>query len=131
VAGRAVTVAGRAASAAAVPRPWLTVPPWTTRSRQILSTGPMPPERSCRILVHDLRSRDRFEKEVNQLPNPLAIGVTLGGLFLDVVVPRPKPRAGFAHESFLLAPRAGSRTPRHEAAHEEYETPPAAGVRLN
>ncbi|HEY1522448.1 MAG TPA: hypothetical protein VGF70_05485 [Solirubrobacteraceae bacterium] len=26
------------------------------------------------------------------MPNPLAIGVTLGGLLLDVVVPRPKPR---------------------------------------
>ena len=23
------------------------------------------------------------------MPNPLAIGVTLGGLFLDIVVPRP------------------------------------------
>jgi len=73
-----------------------------------------------------------LEKEVNQLPNPLAIGVTLGGLLLlDVAVPRPKPRAGSAHESFLLAPRAGSRTPRHEAAHEEHETPPSASVRLN
>jgi len=28
------------------------------------------------------------------VPNPLAIGVTLGGLLLDVVAPRPKPRAG-------------------------------------
>ncbi|HUA06623.1 MAG TPA: hypothetical protein VMB27_22140 [Solirubrobacteraceae bacterium] len=65
------------------------------------------------------------------MPNPLAIGVTLGGLLLDVVVPRPKPRAGFAHESPLLSLRAGSRTPRHEAAHEEHEVPPAAGVRLN
>jgi hypothetical protein len=65
------------------------------------------------------------------LPNPLAIGVTLGGLLLDVAVPRPKPRVGSAHESFLLAPRAGSRTPWHEAAHEEHENPPAAGVRLN
>ncbi len=28
------------------------------------------------------------------MPNPLAIGVTLGGLLLDIVAPRPKPRAG-------------------------------------
>ena len=47
------------------------------------------------------------------MPNPLAIGVTLGGLLLDVVVPRPKPRAGFALESSLLSTRAVSRTPRH------------------
>ena len=26
--------------------------------------------------------------------NPLAIGVTVGGLLLDLTVPRPKPRAG-------------------------------------
>jgi hypothetical protein len=65
------------------------------------------------------------------LPNPLAIGVTLGGLLLDVLVPRPKPRAGFAREPSLLSARAASRTPRHEAAHEEYENPPVAGLRLN
>jgi hypothetical protein len=65
------------------------------------------------------------------LPNPLAIGVTLGGLLLDVVVPRPKPRAGFAREPFLLSPRAVSRTPPHDATHPEYDIPPAAGVRLN
>ena len=28
------------------------------------------------------------------MPNPLAIGVTVGGMFLDLVAPRPKPRAG-------------------------------------
>ena len=34
-----------------------------------------------------------YPKEVNQeLPNPLAIGVTIGGLLLDIVAPRPKPR---------------------------------------
>jgi hypothetical protein len=65
------------------------------------------------------------------LPNPLAIGVTLGGLLLDVLAPRPKPRVGFAHEPFLLSPRAGTRTPWHEAGHEEYDNPPVAGVRLN
>jgi len=65
------------------------------------------------------------------LPNPLAIGVTLGGLLLDVIVPRPKPRTGFVREPLLLSPRAVSRTPHHEAAHEEYDNPPTAGVRLN
>ena len=34
----------------------------------------------------------------NQLLNPLAIGVTLGGQLLDIAVPRPKPRYGHAHE---------------------------------
>lgn len=31
---------------------------------------------------------------VNQVLNPLAIGATLGGLLLDVIAPRPKPRLG-------------------------------------
>ena len=35
--------------------------------------------------------------------NPLAIGVTLGGLLLDIVVPRPKPQVGIAHETPRLA----------------------------
>ncbi|HKO26151.1 MAG TPA: hypothetical protein VJU80_01725 [Solirubrobacteraceae bacterium] len=61
------------------------------------------------------------------MPNPLAIGVTLGGLLLDVLVPRPKPRAGFAPEPTLLSSPAVPRTPRHE----EHRVPPAAGVRLN
>jgi hypothetical protein len=65
------------------------------------------------------------------LPNPLAIGVTLGGLLLDVLVPRPKPRPGISREPFLLSPRAVSRTLQHEAAHEEHDFPPSAGVRLN
>jgi hypothetical protein len=66
-----------------------------------------------------------------QLPNPLAISVTLGGLLLDVIVPRPKPRPGFAREPYLLSTRAATRTPQHEAGHEEYDDPPVAGVRLN
>jgi hypothetical protein len=37
------------------------------------------------------------------VPNPLAIGVTLGGLLLDVVAPRPKPRAGLTYEPSLLS----------------------------
>ena len=52
-------------------------------------------------------------KEVDQMLNPLAIGVTVGGLLLDVVAPRPKPRAGLAFdEPSLLSPRAAPRTPK-------------------
>lgn len=45
--------------------------------------------------------------------NPLAIGVTLGGLLLDVVVPRPKPRVGLPLEPSLLSERTGARTARY------------------
>ena len=65
-------------------------------------------------------------KEVNQLPNPLAIGVTLGGLLLDVLVPRPKPRAGCAVEPPLLSTRADPRTPREHGVESEYDGPPVA-----
>jgi hypothetical protein len=64
------------------------------------------------------------------LRHPLAIGVTLGGLLLDVIVPRPKPRSGFAREPLLLPTRAVPRTPQHEGAHEHHENPPVASVRL-
>ena len=50
--------------------------------------------------------------------NPLAIGVTLGGLLLDILVPRPKPRVG---------PVLSPMTPRPEDSvaftHEGYERP--------
>jgi len=42
--------------------------------------------------------------------NPIAIGVTLGGLLLDRVAPRPKPRAGLVYESLRSSP-AVPRTP--------------------
>ena len=45
--------------------------------------------------------------------NPLAIGVTLGGLLLDVVVPRPKPRVGEPLDPTLLSERTGARTARY------------------
>jgi hypothetical protein len=61
------------------------------------------------------------------LPNPLAIGITLGGLLLDIVVPRPKPRAGCAHELSLLSERAVSRTLRPTVVIEEYDGTPVAG----
>jgi hypothetical protein len=44
------------------------------------------------------------------MPNPLAIGVTLGGLLLEVLAPRPKPRVGLAYE-FSPSDRPSSRTP--------------------
>jgi hypothetical protein len=65
-------------------------------------------------------------KEVNQMPNPLAIGVTLGGLLLDVLVPRPKPRAGCAVEPSLLSTRAVVRTPWETQGDVEYESRPVA-----
>jgi hypothetical protein len=59
----------------------------------------------------------RVDKEVRLL-NPLAIGVTLGSLLLDLVVPRPKPRAGYAYESLRSAP-AVPRTPWHAPSLED------------
>jgi hypothetical protein len=58
--------------------------------------------------------------------NPLAIGVSLGGLFLDLVAPRPKPRAGLAYES-LRSPQAVPRTPWYPTAVEGYGGAPVAG----
>ena len=65
-------------------------------------------------------------RKEDELINPLAIGVSIGGLFLDIVAPRPKPRAGLPQEPSLLSKRAVSRTPRHDVAVEEYEGPPVA-----
>jgi hypothetical protein len=58
------------------------------------------------------------------MPNPLAIGVTIGGLLLDIVVPRPKPRYGAACEISSRARVSESRTPR--PALEQYEGRPVA-----
>jgi hypothetical protein len=52
--------------------------------------------------------------------NPLAIGVTLGGLLLDLVVPRPKPRAGMAYEP-VHSTSAVPRTPWRVSALGEDE----------
>ncbi|MEA2196815.1 MAG: hypothetical protein QOJ25_866 [Solirubrobacteraceae bacterium] len=57
--------------------------------------------------------------------NPLAIGVSLGGLLLDLVAPRPKPRAGLAYES-LRSPQAVPRTPWRNSGFEEYVGAPVA-----
>jgi hypothetical protein len=58
--------------------------------------------------------------------NPLAIGVSLGGLLLDLVAPRPKPRAGLAYESLRSSP-AVPRTPWSNSGFEEYAGAPVAG----
>lgn len=62
--------------------------------------------------------------------NPLAIGVTLGGLLLDRVAPRPKPRAGLAYETLRSAP-AVPRTPWRGPEFEgDGGTPFASGASL-
>jgi hypothetical protein len=55
------------------------------------------------------------------LPNPLAIGVTIGGLLLDVVAPRPKPRAGLSEDFSLSSDLAVSRTPWSATSYVEYD----------
>jgi hypothetical protein len=61
--------------------------------------------------------------------NPLAIGVTLGGQLLDIVVPRPKPRYGYVNESSLLSQRAASRTrPATVTVDEFVGLPVASGL---
>jgi hypothetical protein len=82
------------------------------------------PRARFRILAATLRSRDSEGGE--QLLNPLAIGVTLGGLLLDVLIPRPKPRVGCAAELSLLSTRAGVRTPYGIEVDWEYEGQPVA-----
>jgi hypothetical protein len=43
--------------------------------------------------------------------NPLAIGVTLGGMLLDVLVPRPKPLVGSVRDELaFVTPRPAEDT---------------------
>ena len=56
--------------------------------------------------------------------NPLAIGVTIGGLLLDIVVPRPKPRVGTATGSLPHVRRRPEDTLARMRV--EYERPPVA-----
>jgi hypothetical protein len=63
------------------------------------------------------------------LLNPLAIGVTLGGQLLDIVVPRQKLRAGYPHEFSLLSQRAVTRTVGEIVGVEEYVGLPVASGR--
>jgi hypothetical protein len=60
------------------------------------------------------------------LINPLAIGVTIGGLLLDIVVPRPKPRVGPAPSTLPTVRRRPEDT--LVRARVEHERPPVAGV---
>jgi hypothetical protein len=54
--------------------------------------------------------------------NPLAIGVSLGGLLLDLVAPRPKPRYGYV-------PAVSRTAPREERLIGEHAAPPVASGR--
>ncbi len=63
--------------------------------------------------------------------NPLAIGVTLGGLLLEIILPRPKPRAGSAYEPSLLSVRTDSRTPWRPILEEHDGPPVASGFHLS
>ena len=66
------------------------------------------------------------KKEVTLVvPNPLAIGVTLAGLLLELLAPRPKPRIGSPTQLALLSEHAGSRTTR-ERVFEEHDGPAVA-----
>lgn len=56
--------------------------------------------------VSNLRTGEPVKEVKNQLLNPLAVGVTLSGRLLDIVVPRPKPRYGPARE---FSPRSARR----------------------
>lgn len=63
--------------------------------------------------------------------NPLAIGVTVGGLLLDVLVPRPKPRVGAQAESSLLSAPSDPRTARRTEQRAERDGPLVAGGSSN
>jgi hypothetical protein len=60
-------------------------------------------------------------------PNPLAIGVGFGGLLLDIVVPRPKPRAGGPDEFSPCSSTAVSRTPDRPGIDLQQKAPVASG----
>jgi hypothetical protein len=71
-------------------------------------------------ILHGDAAIGKTPKEVRNVPNPLAIGVTIGGLLLDVVAPRPKPRFGYVREFSPPAhASAGSRTPRRDAVQHD------------
>ena len=55
--------------------------------------------------------------------NPLAIGVTVGGLLLDALVPRTKPRVGAPVESSLLSAPPDPRTTRRTRQRAEHDGP--------
>jgi hypothetical protein len=63
------------------------------------------------------------------VPNPPAIGVTIGGLLLDAVVPGTKPRTRLPRESSLLSAWPRTRTPQDDGVGREYDGSPFAGGR--
>lgn len=69
---------------------------------------------------------DRFQGGVNQVMALLAIGVTLGGLLLDVIAPRPKPRSG-ASRGDLLSHHYARIEDTAAAVHEEHDVAPVVG----
>src|SRR5262245_53701806 len=79
--------------------------------------GPRPASASC-------GGRSEHSKGGGQVLNPLAIGVTVGGLLLDVVVPRPKPRTGLASDELFSSRHAPIRG--HQPG-EVREARPSAG----
>jgi hypothetical protein len=86
----------------------------------------MPRRALERILCRgDQRIRERERR--TDLINPLAIGVTIGGLLLDIIVPRPKPRVGPAPSSLPSAARRPEDTLVH-AREERERTPVASGA---
>jgi hypothetical protein len=58
--------------------------------------------------------------------NPLAIGVTVSGRLLDVVVPRPKPRVGLPVDVSPLSSQPGSRTLHRPTARVHHHGAPVA-----
>jgi hypothetical protein len=80
-------------------------------------------------VTHASRRAKTTSKEVSStLPNPLAIGVTLGGLLLDIVAPRPKPRFGVPRETSPFTRSADVRTPM--LVHEVHDGSPVASGNL-
>jgi hypothetical protein len=77
------------------------------------------PEHPC-----DRAERPGHEKGDIELINPLAIGVTIGGLLLDVIVPRPKPRVGHVPSPLPSVARRPEDT--FVDAREKYESSPVA-----
>jgi hypothetical protein len=61
------------------------------------------------------------------LINPLAIGVTIGGLLLDVIVPRPKPRVGQA-PSYLPSAARRLEDTLVDTREKHERSPVASGV---
>lgn len=60
--------------------------------------------------------------------NPLAIGMTIGGLLLDVLVPRPKPRVGIEPDYLPLLSHRRSEDSAALITQEHERRPVASGA---